>query len=248
MPKAKKEQIKSHKLYHGTSEIRAKESCISGLFPYELKDMDYYGVPRRIHASNTNGVCLTSSSPGLMAFETSSHKERWGIIEIDASYLSPELLVPYEGFLLERVKARVVSEEDRFKKISQIRQSLSSNHKKWRESLDDYGMCFYQGNIPLESISKVIIYDPQSNPIITKAIISCSLIGNKLYRSSFKRQKMLTRWLSGEHVTPEEWLGTTVYSKLEHSDKERISKALINKHGLDIFYSANPVGKKILWW
>lgn len=248
MPKAKREDVKSPKLYHGTSEIKAKEACVNGLFPYEVKDVDYYGIPRRIHASSPDGISLTSSYPGLMAFETSSHKEKWGIIEIDVSHLSPEVLVPYEGFLLEKMKTKISNEEDRFKKLTQIRQNLPSNHRKWRESLDDFGMCVYEGFVPLAAISRVVIYDPQSNPVMTKAIIGSALIGTKFHQSGFQRQQMLTRWLLGENITPEEWMGSSVYSKMEHLERDQIGQVLRNKHGLDIYYSGVPNGKKISWW
>lgn len=247
MPKAKKEDVKSPKLYHGTTQLKAKEACSVGLVPYELKDFDAYGVPRNLYASSREGITLTSSYPGLLSYETSSHKEKWGIMEIDVSHLSPEGFAPYEGFLLEKMKVKIVDEDDRYKKLSQIRQSISSHCRQWRESLEEFGFCAYKELIRPEAISKVTIYDPQSNPIITRAIVSC-IIGSKLHRSNLNRQRMLTRWLIGENVTAEEWLGTSVYSKMSHTEKDQVSQVLHNKNGLDIYHYDVSGGKKVSWW
>lgn len=247
MPKTKKETTNTPKLYHGTTEIIAKTACIKGLLPYEVDATDN-GVPRRILASTAGGICLTSSYPGLMAFETADHKERWGIIEVDASHLSPESLLPYEGFLVEKTKAKITNEEDRLKKLAQIRQSLSTHHRKWRESLNNFGMCIYAAEIPFHAISKVTIYNPQSNPVMTKAILGSVVLGSKFHPSNMNRQHMISRWLIGDNVTPEEWLGPTVYAKMEHAERERVSQVLRNKNGLDIFYSGTPNGKKVTWW
>jgi hypothetical protein len=50
-------------------------------------------------------------------------------------------------------------------------------------------------------------------------------------------------------VTPEEWLGTPVFSKMTHAEKDRVWTILRNKNGLDIFYSGSSNGsKKVSWW
>ncbi len=247
MPKTKKEASSSPKLYHGTTEIIAKMACIKGLAPYEVNITDN-GIPRRICASTAGGICLTSSYPGLMAFETASNREKWGIIEFDVSHLHPESLMPCEGFLAEKVKTKLSNEEDLFKKMTQLRQGLSNNRRKWRESLDSFGMCVHEGEIPLDAISRVVTYDPFSNPVMTKAMIASVILGSRFHKSNLRRQMMITRWLMGENILPEEWLGSAVYCKMTHSEKNQMAQVLQNKNGLDIFYSGTPNGKKVTWW
>ncbi len=244
MPKVKKEN--SPKLYHGTTEIVAKTACSKGLTPYEVDAFDL-GNPRNLRASTTRGICLTATYPGLMAFDTASNREKWGIMEIDVAYLYPDFLMPHEVFLAEKVKTKIATEGDRLKKLDQIRQNLSNHHKKWRESLDNYGVCVYEQEIPVTAITKVAIYDPYSNPSMTKAMLS-GFLGTKFHKSNLDRQGMIIRWLLGENITPEEWLGNETYSKLPHFERDRVGQVLRNKHGLDIFYSGGANGKKATWW
>jgi hypothetical protein len=242
----RKDNIVAPKLYHGTTEIIAKAACVKGLAPYDINAIDN-GCPRNIRASTDSGICLTSVYPGLMAFETATYKDKWGIIEIDITHLCPDLFLPYEGFLLEKIKGKITGEEDKLKRLSQIRQGLASNRRKWRESIDGFGMCVYEGEIPLSAISKVFIYNPQSNPIMTKFIIG-SVLGSKVHQANLHRHHMLTRWLMGDNVLPEEWLGSSVFAKMPHSEKDKMSQILQNKHGLDIFHSSSVNSKKITWW
>jgi hypothetical protein len=248
MPKSKKPEIKSPKLYHGTTEVAAKLACVKGLLPSEWDNKDSFGIPRKIRVSSASSICLTSSYPGIMSFETANSKDKWGILEIDISHLSGDLFYPYEGFLLEKTKSKLMSEEDLFNKLDQIRQTLSSNSRQWRDSLDSFGMCVYEGNIPVSAISKVVIYDPMSNPAITKAIVSSFSMNSRFYPVELSRQLMLTRWLLGDNVATEEWVGSEVYAKLQHSEKDKLNQVLLNKNGLDIFHSSPPNGKKISWW
>jgi hypothetical protein len=236
----KKEQ--TTKLYHGTIENLAKLSCVKGLTPYDI-DVCENGFPRSVCASTANGISLTSTYPGLMAFDTAAYREKWGIIEVDVSQLHSEIFLPYEGFLLEKAKTKVTSEEDRLKKLLQFRSHLSSHRRKWRDSLDEYGFCVYEAAIPVQAISRVMIYDPASNWSMTKAIVN-TMLGIKMHASNLHHQQMITRWLMGDNVTAQEWIGSAVYSKMTHAQKDKLSQMLQNKNGLDIFYAGPTNGKK----
>jgi len=248
MPRTKKEappEKKSLKLYHGTTEAIAKFAPVKGLQLYEVPPFDN-GAPRSVCASSADGICLTSVYPGFLAFDTASHRERWGLIEIDVASLSQDLFMPYEGFLIERSKAQINTESERINRLIQLRSNLSQHKRKWKESLEGYGICVYAAPIPANAITKVTIYDPQSNWMITKAILNTNL-GGKLRKSCSERNKMLTRWLLGENIPGAEWMAG--FEKLSAAERDRITEGLQNKNGLDIFHQGVPNGKhKTSWW
>lgn len=229
---------KSVKLYHGTTALMAKNACVKGLSPYDLKILN--GVPNNIFNPNSAGISLTSLYPGLMSFDVCNDREKWGIMEIDMQNLLPECFLPHESFLLEKTK--VTSEDDKNKKLDQLRLSLSGNRRRWKESLDDFGVCLYEKDIPLSAITKVAIYDPFSNPTMTKAMINIS-VNSKINKANVHRQEMVIRWLMGENITPEKWLGSDVFAKMAFPDKDKVGQVLRNKSGLDIFYSGGPTKK-----
>jgi hypothetical protein len=222
-------------------------ACVKGLVPYNIDALDN-GSPRAICASSLTGISLTTIYPGLMAFDTASHREKWGIIEFDVAQLHPEVFLPHEGFLVEKAKSKL-TEEDRLKKLSQLRVSLNSHRRKWRDSIEEYGICVYEAAIPALAINRVTIYDPSSNAAMTKVIVN-TMLGTRIHRSNMHRNKMVSRWLMGDHITTEEWVGSAVYSRMTHSDKDKIAQVLQNKHGLDIFCNNPMNGKKLTssWW
>lgn len=226
------------KLYHGTTEAVAKAACVNGLDVYESEDFDH-GMPRTLKASSDDGICLTTSYPGVMALNAASGKERWGIIEVDYSQLVPEALMPHEGFLLEKVK--FTNEDDRLNKAGEQRKDATSHKKKWKESLNSYGMCLYAAKIPLQAILRVVIYDPVVNWAMTKHLINVN-IGTRFHKSNLVRQDMTSRWLIGDLVTPEEWVGRS-YGKMNRFQRDTITKILQNKFGLDIYYTSPPKKK-----
>jgi len=242
-----KKLVKSRKLYHGTTASIAKTACsYKGLVPYEIESL--CGVSQNIRASTLKNICLTEFYPAFMAFDASYGKDKWGIIEIDVSNLCPEQLLPHEGYLIDKDKSNFISEESRLKKMNQLREECIVHKRKWKDSLNDFGFCLYSDIIPISAITRVAIYDPYSNPIITKAA-SNVFLGEKFHKSNQNRQSLLVKWILGEYVDPSEWFGKDEYLKLPYSEKAIISQHIMNKSGLDIFYySDKDNSKKISWW
>lgn len=246
MPKSKKESKPPAKLYHGTTEITAKMACVKGLSLYDISPYDSYGLPRTIRASTPDGFCLTTTYPGVMAFDTSLPRERWGVLEIDPTQLEPDAFQPHEWFLVENAtKPKMSDEGERFKQLEQFRRDTKQK-KRWKESLDELGFCVYAKTIPLAAITKVIVYDPVSNPYITKALTNVNL-GSKYHKSNIHRQSMLVRWLMCEHIVGSEWYGSE-FSKLPHAEQSKITSVLQNKNGLDIFHSSSTQKAKVSVW
>jgi hypothetical protein len=226
------------RLYHGTTEIIAKTAPVKGLIPYEVSLLDN-GKPRAIGASSTSALSITDSYAGMMAFDTCGNKERWGLLEINPDELDEKLFVPHELFLMENSKKKPESIQDHVKAVADYRTKLASSHKSWKDSLSSVGLCSYQGVIPAKAITKIVIYDWKSNWFITKEIFNLT-IGSKSHKIQIERQKLLTRWLMCDVLSPSEWVSD--YSSLTSPEKEPISSGLINKSGLDIYFQ-QPTGR-----
>jgi hypothetical protein len=244
MPRPKKDVKPPLRLYHGTSEIIAKEACRTGLSLYDLSPFDEFSFPRTIRSSTKEAACLTTVYPGLLAANATEPRERWGIIEVDPSRLEDGNFAPHEWFLLENSKVKISTEEERIKQFSHFRQDSKSG-KKWKESLDECGFCLYKDKIPLHAITKVVIYDPNSNLHVTKAI-SIVNPGFRTHKSNLQRHSMLTRWLMCEHIAGPEWAGE-IFSKIQFAEQSRITTVLQNKSGLDIYHSYVPSKKTLNW-
>ena len=209
------------RLYCGTTERIAKLAPVAGLNP------------------SSDPVYLTDVYPGLFAFMAStSDEERFGIVEVDVAFLDPANFLPAEWYVAQtsRQKGRNGRSNQRY--LDSVRKTLDRHRGKWKESLLKTGICLYDGFIPRKALRKITIYDPTSNPTITGAIASAK-IGLADYKSFYQRNRALTRWLTGESVLVEEWLGQDLASTPK-DEKEQLAERLQNKLGLDIFYYEPP--------
>ena len=74
--------------------------------------------------------------------------------------------------------------------------------------------------------------------MVTDAIVN-STIGLAAYRNGYESFQAITRWLVGESVSVEDWLGDEI-AKTPKDAKEALAESLQNKLGLDIFYMEAP--------
>jgi hypothetical protein len=229
----------TRRLYHGTTEAVAKSAPVKGLLPYEVSPLDN-GKPRAICASAITGLSLTDAYAGVMAFDTCTTRDRWGLIEIDPDELDEKLFVPHELFLLEKSKKKIDTANDHQKAITDYRNKLTANHKAWKESLASLGLCVYQGTIPVSAITKITIYDWRTNWFVTREVFNIN-IASKYHKMQVDRHKLMTRWLMCEAIQPEEWVPD--YKSLKPADREPISAGVINKSGLDFYYQKPANGR-----
>lgn len=222
----------TRRLYHGTTEIIAKNAPVKGLLPYEVSLVDN-GKLRAIGASTSIGLSLTDSYVGVMAFDTCTTRDRWGLIEIDPDELDEKQFVPHELFLLEKSKKKIDTLSGHQKAIIDYREKLSLNHKFWKDSLSSIGLCVYQGVIPISAITKITIYDWKTNWFITREVFNVNMT-SKHHKMQIDRHKLMTRWLMCEAIDPSEWVSD--YKNLKSNDREPISAGIINKSGLDFYY------------
>jgi len=207
-------------LYCGTTERVAKLAPVVGLNP------------------SNQPVYLSNIYPGLLAFFASTKdNDRFGILEIAYSFLDTANFLPCEWYLEQtsRQKVKAIKEH---KRLESYRKLLDKHKAKWKDSLLKTGVCIYDGFIPKKAIRRITIYDPASNPTITDAIVNAR-ISLADYKRNFYRNHAVTRWLVGESVSVEEWLGDELMDT-PRDEKDLLSERLQNKLGLDIFYYEPP--------
>ena len=207
-------------LYCGTIERIAKLAPVVGLNP------------------NNEPVYLSDVYPGLLAFFASTKDgDRFGIVEVTTSFLDPADLLPCEWYLEQSSRQRVKSGKEH-RRLEGYRKTLDKYRLKWRESLQRIGVVVFDGYIPKKAIRRITIYDPASNPTITNAIVNAR-ISLTDYKKNHPRNLALTRWLLGESVMVEEWLGDC-YADTPREERDLLAEQLQNKSGLDIFYYEPP--------
>lgn len=209
------------RLYCGTTERIAKQAPVMGLQP------------------SMGRIYVSEVYPGILAFYGSTDsRDRFGIVEFDATYLDTANFLPCEWYLEQTAPKKAKSEKEQAKRLEQMRKTLEKHAVKGKKSLQDIGVCVYDAPIPRKAISRITIYDPSSNPVITEALLS-QQINLTDHKKSLPRNRALTRWLAGEEVTVEEWAGKE-FDGLTKEEKQRLGEWLQNKSGLDIFFYEPP--------
>jgi hypothetical protein len=204
-------------LYLGTTEKIAKSAPVAGLTPD--KELLY----------------LTDVYPGHFAFYAStSGSDRYAIVEVDATLLDPEAYLPCEWYLEQKSRKHGKTPSERNRILAGLRRNLEDYHGRWKESLKEIGVCVYTDPISKKAIRRIAIYDPAFNPVITEAIAGTRL-SVKEHKANYRRHRALTRWLMGEEVTIEEWIGKGA-DQMDKKEKESLAEALQSKWGLDMFY------------
>jgi hypothetical protein len=205
------------RLYLGTTERIAKQAPVLGLQP------------------SVGRIYISEVYPGILAFYGSTDsRDRFGIVELDANYLDAANFLPSEWYLEQTAPKKARSEKEQAKRLEQFRKTLDKHAGKGKKSLQDIGVCVYDAPIPRKAISRITIYDPSSNPVITEALLS-QQISLTEHKKALPRNRALTRWLAGDEVTAEEWLGKEM-DNLTKDERQKVAEWLQNKSGLDIFF------------
>jgi len=205
------------KLYIGTTEKIAKSAPVVGIDP----GRDY--------------LYLTDTYPGYFAFYGSTHSsDRYGIVEVGLALLDPEAFYPADWYLEQASRRHGKTAAERNRILNAYRKNLDQHQSKWKTSLKNLGVCMYSDPIPKKAIRRVTVYDPAYNPIITDAIVATRL-SLKEHKANLRRNRALTRWLIGEEITVEDWLGKAA-DTMDKKEKEDLADSLQSKWGLDVFY------------
>ena len=218
MAKLKKEYAS---LYCGTTERIAKLAPVVGINP------------------NRDPVYLSDVFPGLLAFFASTKgNDRFGIIEVETSFLDATNFLPCEWYLDQISRQKVKTTREHTRRLESFRKNLHKYRSKWRDSLQKTGVVVYDGFVAKKAIRRISIFDPGSNSTITTAIVNAR-ISPADYKKFRTLHHKVTRWLMGDTVTVEDWLGEN-WMEFPKEEREVLAEQLQNKSGLDIFYHEPP--------
>jgi hypothetical protein len=232
------------KLYHGTTAAIATAALRDGLLPRRAS-----GNPGHwCHSvsSSPDRVYLTRAYAAYFAMAASEKlMDHWGIVEIDTRMLDDALLVPDEDWVEQASRGQTLggmfSEldaiSDMVKRTAWIRDHMGLFGHLWDQSVKMLGNAAFEGEIEPAAITRVAIFEPDSNPMIVQAALdpSISILNYQIIGSKYRA---LTDWLMGEHVTAEQWLGE--FSRLHLLDGSweemaaKINEHLCKRSGLSI--------------
>jgi hypothetical protein len=195
------------KLYHGTVEAIAKRSPVHGLKPYTIAR---HPDEPRFSSEEEGYIVLTSAYAAYQAFTVADPEkdERWALVEVRPDKLRRQNLGAYGR--------------------------LRKGGAGWRQSLERTGLCVHQGAIPAAAIGKVWTYNPRSNWMITSTVLQMDL-GVKRFTADRAKLQVVTRWLTGEFVTVEEWLAEQK-GQFGQEQLEEMGEVWHDRTGLDLFY------------
>jgi hypothetical protein len=199
--------MSTFKLYHGTAEPIAKRAPVHGLNPYTIARHP----DEPVFSSKEEGwIALTSAYGAYQAFTVADPRkdERWALVEVRPDKLRQQELGAYG--------------------------SLLQTGADWERSLELTGLCVYQGAIPPAAIGKVWIYNPRSNWMITSTVLETHL-GVERFAADRAKLQVVTRWLTGEYVTVEEWLAEQA-GQFGREQLAEMGEIWHDRTGLDLFY------------
>lgn len=153
-------------------------------------------------------LCLTNLHSPLQAFAACSPDERWGLVEIRT----------------DRIEKKLKSDPH---------CKVKGRNKSWKTTLELMGTCVI-GEVPPRAIAKVWIFNPRMNWLVTRTVLHFDLTP-EYHKQNLKRITQLHRWLTGEFVTLDEWLG----DDKKNFTKEQLDvmkSQLMDRTGLDLYY------------
>lgn len=244
------------KLYHGTSEAVARLALKEGLMPRGMSGNE--GQWGSTVESNPDLVYLTTAYAPYFAQHAAETGERWAVIEVDTDKLKEMYFLPDEDFMeqatrdanstqmcAETVGCETLPELDNMKDRTEwFRENLDFFAHCWRASITGLGNCAYDGKIPPEAITKVVLFDPKSNSMLTMGIDPCITLMN--YRICGGKYRAATSWFVGEDPSPRAYLGFDNYPMSDdefwnwfQAPRVEIEEMLAKRDGLE-FLKGEP--------
>lgn len=203
------------RMYHGTSESIARKVLIEGIRP--RSQTGNKGNWENTVSSARDRVYLTDAYALYFGFSASQTGERWAVIEVETSRLDDSRFLPDEDFLEQATRGRRLDGYDAIQPLGLENQDMKTrtewyrNHARlfqmfWRLSLEHLGCFCYDGRIPPEAITRVVLFDPKKND----AIMQCSVdpsVSILNYRITGSKYRAMTKWLVGKHISIYDFLG-----------------------------------------
>lgn len=234
-------------VYHGTSDRYARQILQEGLLP--RAQSKFKGNWGHTVQSSPLYVYLTAAYSGYFAASAlRDDSERWLLVEVDLDRVPEGNLHPDEDFL-----AQVTTEEAFREQVWQVqprlrnqpsatlvgkskwfREFLSGYQHHWKDSLEGLGNCCHLGTVPREAITRVVAYEPSSNPAITMAVLDPT-ISTLNYRFCGEKYRGLTQWLMGREVSSAQ-VSMELPFPLQRDAHAHWREVLVNRAGLEVLY------------
>jgi len=233
------------KLYHGTTATVARKAITEGLLPRFFTGNE--GNWKATIESSVDRVYLTSAyAPYFAMAATNENEDLWGIVEIDVDRLSEVFMLPDEDYLeqatrsgdkafLDNISPKLWM-MDTYARTAWFRDRAVRFHHMWKESIKRLGNCAYAGVIPPEAITRIVIYNPSHNKVVTLNMDPTISILN--YQFMGEKYEALTRWFIGDPITVDDYLGPTAQS-FSVVRKKRFRDALLNRKGWSMIHNQN---------
>jgi hypothetical protein len=198
-------------LYHGTSEQAARQAIVDGLRP---RGGAKKGNWKHTVLSNPKCVYLTDVYAPYFSVHATK-KGRAAVLEIDTAELDEFELWPDEDFLEQAGRGYDKIAGDMEKRTLLYRKKAHEYVGKWKLSVEHLGTCAHHGVIPPQAIKRVAFWDYSTNSHIAMAVSDPTIT---LMNHKFCSQKYgaITRWLFGERITPEDYIGYPIPIVDEH--------------------------------
>jgi hypothetical protein len=188
-------------VYHGTSESAARRALKRGILPRGT--LKKGGNWNHTVPSNSEMVYLTSAyAPYYASAVTDTKKERIAIIQIDLGKLDTDKLYPDEDFIEQALRGKKLGNSDDMKKRTlYVRKHIADWQENWKKSLEYMGNVAFKGAVPPEAITKIVTFDPKSNPSIFMDTLNPTItLAN--YKFCGEKYRALTGWFFGGEVDP----------------------------------------------
>lgn len=188
-------------VYHGTSESGARRALKRGILPRGMSRKG--GNWKHTVQSNPAMVYLTAAyAPYYASCVTDTNKERIAIIEIDLGKLDADKLYPDEDFIEQALRGKRLGNSDDMKKRTlYVRKHIADWQEEWEKSLKYLGNVAFRGAVPPEAITKIVAFDPKSNPSMFVDTLNPTItLAN--YKYCGEKYRALTGWFFGEQVDP----------------------------------------------
>jgi len=227
------------KLYHGTSESRAKRILVEGIKPRHASGKSNW---KHSVESNPEAVYLTDAYPMYFANVASKTGERWAVIEVDTDRLDESKLHPDEDILEQcgRKYDGLPKTWDMKRRTRHYRKQ-AINNPNWEKSLEFMGTCGYYDTIPVKAITRVVYFDPKKYDAgMILSLIDCS-ISLMNYRFCQTQYRARTKWLMGECDDVKEIMGfvppaealTGEFGEMYRKQTEGWTEMLQNRTGIE---------------